>query len=56
MRLRTYHINNWKKSAIQNHAFATALAPTVTSGEIGPGPIRFGPNALAQIVAMEPKT
>ena len=52
----TYQINNWKNNAIQNHAFATALAPSVTSGEIGPGPILFGANALAQIVAIDPRT
>lgn len=42
--------------AIQNHAFAKAPAPAVISGEIGPGPILFGANALAQIVATEPIT
>lgn len=53
---KTYQINNWKNIAIQNHALATELAPAVTSGEIGPGPMLLGANALAQMVAMDPRT
>lgn len=56
MRGVSYQMSNWKKSAIQNQAFAMALSPAVMSGEMGPGPILFGANALAQIVAIEPST
>lgn len=53
---KTYHIKSWKPNAIQNHTFPNASGPAVISGEIGPGPILFGANDLAQIVAIEPST
>lgn len=49
-------MRSWKINAIQNHAFPSAPAPAVISGEIGPGPILLGAKDLAQIVAMEPST
>lgn len=38
----------------QNHASQIVLIEPEISGEIGPGPIRFGAIALATIVDIEP--
>jgi hypothetical protein len=50
-------IVSWANNAIQNQGCSRPFATlTLKLGKTGPGPILFGPNPLAAIVAMDPRT